>query len=212
MTRVPDAERLGPEGAAASALHEPVRIQTSPAAVAFAWGVLAVTAGIGIVCTTYFEQEAGLGMFGYAAIDQVLLPFTTLPLLALATVSPALATALGEPETGRHQGVMATAAATWAEFDWPTLILFRAPMFGREFVFFWLVTAFSDLSTTYLQMTIVRIVMCWLLSLLVCTVLREWAGVSLVEAQKSMRASTLALRLLGTLVLILSYVRLQHSL
>lgn len=198
---------VAPRGADAA-----VRIQTSPLAVAVAWTVLAVTAGIGIVCTTYFEQEAGLGMFGYAAVDQVLLPFTTIPLLALASAWPVLATALGEPEMGRKQGVWATAAATWAEIDWLTLVLFRAPMFGREFVFFWLVTAFSDLSTTYLQMTIVRIVMCWLLSLLVCTVLREWAGVSFVEAQRSIRPSTLILRIMGTAILILSYLRLQQSL
>ena len=39
--------------------------------VAIAFMVLAVTAGIGIVVTTYFEKHAHMTMFGYAAVDQV---------------------------------------------------------------------------------------------------------------------------------------------
>jgi len=69
---------------------------TSPLGLLVAWLVLAGTAGIGIVITRYFE-DVGISNFGYAAVDQVLLPFTTLPVLALACWSPKLALFLGEP-------------------------------------------------------------------------------------------------------------------
>ncbi|CAE7893527.1 unnamed protein product, partial [Symbiodinium sp. KB8] len=83
------------EGSAAQ-LHAVSCAHTLTVAAAFA--VLALTAGIGIVVTTYFESKAGLNMFGYAAIDQILLPVTSLPVAWALYQSPTLLRALGEPE------------------------------------------------------------------------------------------------------------------
>jgi len=69
---------------------------TSALGLAIAWVLLVVTAGIGIVITRYFEL-VGVSNFGYAAVDQCLLPFTTLPVLAVAVHSPWLSSLLGEP-------------------------------------------------------------------------------------------------------------------
>lgn len=186
-----------------------LRLRTPAWALALAWAVLAGTAAIGIVCTTYFEHSLGLSMFGYAAVDQVLLPFTTLPLTAAAVRVAWVADLIGEPAEGRDATVRASLGRTWAEADWRTLVPFRASMFGREFLFFWLVTAFSDLTTTYLQMTILRVVLCWLASLLVCAFFRAWSGVSDEEADGALRPSTLLFRLAGSAVLVASYLRLQ---
>ena len=103
---------------------------THLAAVAVAFLTLALTAGIGIVCTTYFEQRAELQMFGYAAVDQVLLPFTTLPFVALATRWHGLARFLGEPfpkaDSGDAlDGFRDTLRRSWQETEFKTLIPFR---------------------------------------------------------------------------------------
>lgn len=200
----------GPEGrGSASAL--PVELSTPAWAIALAWFVLAGTAAIGIVCTTVFEHWYGLTSFGYAAVDQVLLPFTTLPVTLLAVKLSWLADLLGEPAEGRDATCRASLARSWAEADLLTLVPFRATMFGREFLFFWLVTAFKDLTITYLEMTIVRVVMCWVASLVVCTWLRQWSGISASEASDSLRPTTLTMRVVGTIVLVLSYLRLQGA-
>jgi len=65
--------------------------------VGVAFFVLALTAGIGIVCTTYLEEQCDITMFGYAAADQIMLPVTSLPLVWLAAAWPGLAKVLGEP-------------------------------------------------------------------------------------------------------------------
>lgn len=97
--------------------------------VAVAFATLAVTAGMGIVITKYgwlwlpccctcqlvsdalchcnrdryFEEYAGLSSFGYAAVDQVMLPFTLMPVVYLANRYPTVALWLGDqPGPGTH--------------------------------------------------------------------------------------------------------------
>lgn len=201
----------GGRGGRSSSSGQAVELSTPAWAIALAWFVLAGTAAIGIVCTTVFEHRYRLTSFGYAAVDQVLLPFTTLPVTLLAVKLSWLADLLGEPAEGRDATCRASLARSWAEADLLTLVPFRATMFGREFLFFWLVTAFKDLTVTYLEMTIVRVVMCWVASLVVCTWLRQWSGISASEASDSLRPTTLCMRVVGTVVLVLSYLRLQGA-
>lgn len=51
----------------------------------------------------YFEEYAGLSSFGYAAVDQVMLPFTLMPVVYLANRYPTVALWLGDqPGPGTH--------------------------------------------------------------------------------------------------------------
>lgn len=192
------------------------------AAVAAAFAILALTAGIGIVVTTYFEQRAGLNMFGYAAVDQVLLPFTSLPVAWLLYQFPAALAGIGEPQGDIQAskggddtpprtfwGVL---VLTWEETRWGTLVPFRGLMFAREFVFFYLATAFPDVNAVYLQMTLVRVVLCWLAALLACTYLRGWVGVTPGEAATTMHPVNLGLKALGSLTVVLAILRLTGHL
>jgi hypothetical protein len=186
-----------------------VVLPQSPIALGAAWLVLALTAGVGIVCTVVMERQMGIGAFGYAAIDQVLLPVTTLPLTMAAVRWTPLASWIGEPTAGRDATVRESFSRTWREVDWVSLVPFRGLMFGREFLFFWLATAFSDLAETYLEMTILRVILCWLGSLLISMRLRRWGGLSSAEAAISLHPANLLLRTLGSAVLILSYAILS---
>ena len=223
---VSDAPAEGPQGSTADeeeragllpAGAEPgapapaeVELKQSPLALSVAWLILALTAGVGIVCTVVMERQMGIGAFGYAAMDQVLLPFTTLPLTIAAVRWPSVADWIGEPAAGRDASVLESFSRTWREVDWISLVPFRGLMFGREFLFFWLATAFPDLSGTYLEMTILRVVLCWLGSLLVSARFRAWAGVSDSEATVSLHPTNLTLRIVGTVVLVLSYARVAQ--
>lgn len=190
--------------------------------VAAAFAVLALTAGIGIVVTTYFESKAGLNMFGYAAIDQILLPVTSLPVAWALYQSPTLLRALGEPEAVLEQrqsrenpsgltfwGVL---AQTWRETQWLTLVPFRGLMFAREFVFFYLATAFPNVNAVYLEMTLVRVVLCWVAALLACTYLKEWVGVTAAEAASTLHPLNFALKVVGSVCIVLSILQLTGHL
>jgi len=187
-----------------------------------AFSVLALTAGIGIVITTYFEKRAGLNMFGYAAIDQILLPVTSLPIAWLLYQWPSALRVLGEPHGdimaaegtggGVRRSFWAVMVTTWREIKphvFSTLIPYRGTMFAREFVFFYLATAFSDINSVYLTMTLVRVVLCWLASLLACSYLSGWVGISKEEAATTLHAANLALRTIGSGLIVVAIVRLS---
>ena len=84
-------------------------------------------------------------------------------------------------------------------------------MFLREFVFFYLATAFKDLTNTYLQMTVLRVILCWLGSLFACSVFRYWVGITETEARSNLHPINLSLRITGSIVLIISYLRLHDA-
>ena len=98
---------------------------------------------------------------------------------------------------------------TWQETQLLTLVPFRALMLGREFLFFYLATAF-DLAPTYLQMTLLRVVLSWLASILACTLLRAYVGVVPQETMRTLAPVNLALKAVGT-VLVVYAVMVLHS-
>ena len=92
--------------------------------VAVAFCVLAVTTGVGVVFAAYAETHAGLTSFGYTAVDQMLLPFTTLPLVALLGAFAATRSMIGEPDDdvgSEGSGALLTfaqqLARAWAEVN-----------------------------------------------------------------------------------------------
>ena len=65
--------------------------------VALAFAVLAGTTGVGVVFATFSELYANLTPFGYTAVDQLLLPLTTLPLAAFLGAFYWTRNLIGEP-------------------------------------------------------------------------------------------------------------------
>jgi hypothetical protein len=182
--------------------------------VAAAYVVLAITTGIGVTMATYFEQTAGLTSFGYTAIDQVLLPFTTVPLAAVLDASVRLRAMVGEPAWSPtaakppHFGL--TLRRAWGEVNsgaplryWFTLVPFHGLEFLRSLLFFYLVTQF-DVDATYMTMTLLRVVLCWLASLLACTLLRAFVGLDAVEARAAVHPVNIAAKLAGSGLLVVS--------
>lgn len=179
------------------------------AGLGVAFLVLALTASSGIVITVYYERTAGINMFGYAAMDQMLLPVTTLPVVAAACHFPKLARLLGEPAVDvariaeKGTGFRDQCSKTWAETHLMTLMFFRGLQFGREFLFFALATEY-DLDSTYLEMTLLRVALSWMASLAACTLLRSWVMVSEKEAKLTLAPVNMALRACGTVLVLVS--------
>lgn len=67
------------------------------AGVLIAFVVLALTTAVGISLTTFMQAKAGLTSAGYTAVDQVLLPFTTLPMVAAINRFAFCRRVIGEP-------------------------------------------------------------------------------------------------------------------
>lgn len=91
---------------------------------------------------------------------------------------------------------------------WFTLMPFHGIEFARTLLFFWLVTAF-DTDATYLAMTLVRIALVWAVSMLACSLLRGWVGISAAEAAVTLQPANLAVRAGGSSLLLLSVLRLK---
>ena len=109
--------------------------------------------------------------------------------------------ALGAYETcgteRKNLGFWHTLHLTWRETQLSALVPFRLLMLTREFFFFYLATSF-DLAPTYLQMTLLRVILSWIASVLACTILRKAVGVEAVEAWKTMSPTNLLLKVLGS--------------
>lgn len=84
-------------------------------------------------------------------------------------------------------------------------------MFVRELLFFVLATEYENLGSTYLQMTVMRVVLSWAVSVLACTRLQSWSGVRPEEAGVSLHPVNVGMKLLGSAVLVLAYGRLNEA-
>lgn len=82
-----------------------------------------------------------------------------------------------------------------------TLIPYHGLEFLRSFLLFFLVTRY-ELDATYLQMTLVRVVLCWCASLLACTLLREWVGVPRADAEAALSPMSLAGTCVGAVLML----------
>lgn len=90
----------------------------------------------------------------------------------------------------------------------PTLVAFHGLEFIRTFIFFWLVTQF-DVDSTYFTMTVTRIALCWLVSLLACSLMRSWVGITDAEARRALHPIILAQKLCGSALLMVSIMSLK---
>jgi hypothetical protein len=90
------------------------------------------------------------------------------------------------------------------------LVPFHGLEFARTLLFFWLVTAF-DVDSTYLTMTLVRVGLVWVASLLACSLLRRWAGIRRAEAEAALHPVNLVLRAAGSACLVLAILAQERG-
>jgi hypothetical protein len=184
--------------------------------VGVAFLALALCTGVGVTITNVFQVQAGLNAFGYAAIDQVLLPVTTLPLAAVLDASPTLREALGEPRWSeaavcppsfRHS--VSRAVAEVRPF-WRSLLAFHSLEFVRTIAFYSVVTTY-DTSLSYFSLTLTRVLLSWLATLAAMTVLRTWVGLDAAAAAAATHPVALSLRIGGSLCLAVAVWSAQPS-
>lgn len=103
-------------------------------------------------------------------------------------------------------GVLALARAPWPFLL--TLAPYHGLEFARSFLLFFLVTTF-DLDATYLQMTLVRVVLCWGATLLACTLLREWVGVPRADVERALSPVSLVSTCVGSALMVAAVALLR---
>jgi hypothetical protein len=198
--------------------------------VACAFLVLSLTSAAGVSIAAYFQRVAGLNSFGYTAVDQVLLPLASLPLAFVIDKSLTLRAWVGEPSWSTTQplppsfyatittvvaevfsvphsvnslDVGVSALSFWSR-PWPfiaTLIPYHGLEFLRSFLLFYLITAF-DLDATYLQMTLVRVALCWCGTAVACTLLRTWVGIATSDAEAVLSPASIGATTVGSVLMV----------
>ena len=142
--------------------------------------------------------------------SQVLAPSFTASLRRAATevFSSGVDSSAPSEETSSTIDAPATAGSygvcTLCKAPWPfvlTLIPYHGLEFFRSFLLFYLVTTF-DLDATYLQMTLVRVVLCWVAAMLACTLLREWVGIPRADAERALSPVSLASTCAGSALMV----------
>jgi len=144
-------------------------------------------------------------MFGYAAADQILLPITTIPALLLVNAIPSVR-AIFEPEDSPAESFVALGKRTWAETSLRDMAAFRSTMFAREFLFFFLVTHYPDINLVYLEMTLIRLCLSFLASLVVCKWGASFIHLSFRESAKTLHPINITTRALGTCVVTVAII------
>jgi hypothetical protein len=89
-----------------------------------------------------------------------------------------------------------------------TLIPFHFLEFCRTFIFFTLITSYET-ESTYLQMTLTRIVLVFAVSVLATTLLKEWVGITATETAVTLHPINLLVRSLGVVLLVVAILALK---
>jgi hypothetical protein len=179
------------------------------------FGALATVYAVYFVLMLLYNDQCKSNMWGYNSVDQVLLPLYLLLMFIVIDVCPkplrntftanedkqesfvqAFKGAVGQMLSNKGEGLL-------------NLFTYRLLINGRALVYSYIAVRF-DLSTSYLQLTLIRVVLSWLASLFLVLVFPRFIRTESEEQAKLKDRVNIALKILGT-VLIVGSLLLLHK-
>lgn len=96
-------------------------------------------------------------------------------------------------------------------FTFLVLIGFQGLLLAREFFYFYVATTF-DVSYSYLELTLVRILMSWVATFGICFWVPEFINATAQEVEKTFAIPNISVRILGSILVLFSLLVLNKAL
>lgn len=163
---------------------------------------LSIAYGMWFVSQKAFNDDYRTNVFGYTSIDQVLAPFFMLPFLLVVDQVGALRRQC-VPVEERHQDFFAACRSTVKQLfahrgrGLGTVFLYRLLINARAMAYFYLSVQY-DLAAVYLELTLVRIILSWVMALFVCVLAPGFIGLGKAEQNTIFHPANLVLKFVGT--------------
>lgn len=164
--------------------------------------ILAGTYSLWFVTQKLFNQEYRTNVFGYTSIDQILAPLYLWPLIFAIDLVPPLRGALvdeSEKSVSAWASLMTMikeASANKGE-GWVTLFFYRLFINSRAMAYFYMGVIF-DLQVVYVELTLTRVLLSWLVSIVLCAAVPRFIDVQLDEKLTVFHPGNLTLKLVGS--------------
>jgi hypothetical protein len=151
----------------------------------------------------FFTDSYRVNAWGYNSLDQGLLPFYTFPFLLLIDSVPFLKRNFENEQDCQEtffqavRGTCAEITSSWDSF-W-TVFVYRGLINGRA-VFYSFIAVWYDLDVVYLELTLIRICLSWIASLVLCIWAPRFIRTTVEEKKMIFSRANLALKIVGTCV------------
>ena len=170
--------------------------------------LLSVVYATYFVAQRYFADRYRINAYGYTCIDQILLPFSFYPLLASIAYTPGVSRVLDVGEDVNEPFLVSLRLA-WAELSVVNMWMYRFFLNARAMIYFYLAVEY-DLSRVYLELTLTRILLSWVGSLAVTLLLPRFIAATKAERDTQLAPLNLAFKAAGSILILLSMLRLNH--
>jgi hypothetical protein len=96
-------------------------------------------------------------------------------------------------------------------FTFLVLIGFQGILLAREFFYFYVATTF-DVSYSYLELTLVRILLSWVATVGICFMIPGFINATAQELEKTFASTNISLRVIGSILVLFSLLILNKGL
>eukprot|EP01105_Mastigella_eilhardi_P006479 TRINITY_DN18038_c0_g1_i1.p1 TRINITY_DN18038_c0_g1~~TRINITY_DN18038_c0_g1_i1.p1 ORF type:complete len:468 (-),score=128.67 TRINITY_DN18038_c0_g1_i1:41-1414(-) len=180
---------------------------TSCLNVLIPFAVLSFAYAIWFCLQIVYNDYYHINVFSFTTVDKVLLLFYVAPYLLMVDTWPGFKSLFENPAY-QHENYVTSVVNAWRESTNPwwnmvTLFVFRALVNGRSLIYFYLAVLY-DPNSTYLELTLVRIILSWVGVVLVVLCFPKFIGATNEERRKVFEPIGISLKLIGTIIIVLS--------
>ena len=173
------------------------------------FGLLSFVASTWFVSQKFINDDWHMNVFGYTALDQVLLPLYIFPYLWVTDQGACMKkTCQGDVDKG--QTFWQAFKQSMREASFWQLFLYRLFLNARACMYFFLAVEY-DLSLVFLELTLTRVVMSWIFSGLAVLVFPKFIGVSPEERKAQFVPWAIICKVIGTVAITASIILVNEQ-
>eukprot|EP00455_Lapot_gusevi_P011913 TRINITY_DN15580_c0_g1_i2.p1 TRINITY_DN15580_c0_g1~~TRINITY_DN15580_c0_g1_i2.p1 ORF type:complete len:303 (-),score=110.07 TRINITY_DN15580_c0_g1_i2:108-1016(-) len=182
-------------------------------AIAIPFLILSLTYSLWFVTQKLFNNSYRTNVFGYTSIDQVLAPLYMLAFLIIVDFIPICKRALVSPQEQRET-IGQAIRTTWQKLiahngrGFWTIFAYRFLINARAMAYFYLGVIYN-LDVVYVELTLSRIVMSWIVAVVVCAFFPQFIGMSELEQKTVFAPWNVIGKAVGTAIIIVALVMIN---
>eukprot|EP00758_Cryptobia_borreli_P012387 Tbor_TRINITY_DN5741_c1_g1::TRINITY_DN5741_c1_g1_i9::g.20965::m.20965 len=180
------------------------------------FSMLAWAVALYFVLMKYYNNKCAINIFGYNAFDQVSTPFYIFPFFLFVDLIKPIKRIIEEEGIDQEEsfleafkGMLYDLIITSKGLGLLHVFVYRLLINGRAMIYSYIAITY-DLSSSYLELTLIRVVLSWMASLIIMLVIPSFIRASHEERRKVKDWVNVVLKLIGTAAVVCALFILKH--